>query len=870
MLGETAHLTTQLDLNDGLTPGLSRAKGAVAGFDRTANQSLARVQKGAGEVGRGLIRVGAVAATVAAVGLAGAAKAAIDFEDAFAGVRKTVDEADLRKAGMSFEGLARDFRNMALEIPIAATEFARLGETAGALGVRAKDIKEFARVTALMGVTTNLSADAAADAFGRIGTILGLTGKEYTELADSIVALGNAGASTESEITEITKRFAAEAKAMGLAKEQIVGLASATASLGFAPERGGTALARVFGNLSTNISTANAKGKALSKELGIPIKELQRDIDQGKGLPIFLNLLKEIRGMKPTEAARFLKDIGVTNVSDRTIFRNMAANLPFVNEQLEIATKATGALTEEAQKRFDTVRSKFQLLKNAGIEAGITLGEGFAPALGRAATRLSTWIKNNRHELVGLGRDIGAAIDGIDWDRVMGAVKTLVGLFKSAWDIIKQIPPELAAMGLGAIGLNKISGGLLGSGISNIVGGLAGAATKGALGRVPGLGRFVAQPVYVTNWNEAGLAGAGGQAGQVTAGGFLKGALRLGAGVGIGLAAQMVGDQLGGTQGEIVNSMGIVAGALVTGGPVLAALAAISLGIEKVWTVAGQISEGQAENRTKARDVGGNMAEANKNLVNMTRLMKETQGFDRDLLKTFNATELGDALKNASDALVNGADTAAKREGGIKTLESALAQATEYGWTQVADHLRANIERLRKGEGGQGERNASMVRAVAAGAAAGVTRGMKKSAKDDDDKAFRKVIDHLKQVDSHKGNERLFGRSSDRLAERVARAMRSTGDKSDRVVRQVIRQLEREQKRALNAGHTKLARNLGRDINVMKNVLGRKTDTSNQRLNTIANKDTSVAVTVPVTTSVSIRDVQRTTTTSARYGMQAI
>ena len=70
-------------------------------FSATANRvvgSLNRIQGAAGQVGRGvgqlgagLARVGAVAATVAAGGLIAAAKAAIDFEDAFAGVRKTAD-----------------------------------------------------------------------------------------------------------------------------------------------------------------------------------------------------------------------------------------------------------------------------------------------------------------------------------------------------------------------------------------------------------------------------------------------------------------------------------------------------------------------------------------------------------------------------------------------------------------------------------------------------------------------------------------------------------------------------------------------------------------------------------------------------------
>ena len=354
-IAETAHLVTQLDLRDGLSSGLATARRNVTAFGRQVDADVARIGKGVGQVGRGLARVGVIAGGAVAVGLGAAAKAAIDYEDAFAGVRKTVQATPAELDAMS-----RRFRDLATEIPISAVEFARLGEAAGALGVRKQDITEFTRVTALMGVTTNLSSDAAADAFGRIGTILGLTGKQYTQLADTIVNLGNKGASTESEITEIMKRFAAEGKAAGLATTEIAGLGSAVASLGFAPERGGTALARVFANMGTNISLANAKGQEFSRLTGRSIRELQRDLDQGRGLDVFMDVLKAIRGMTPTEANRALRALGVTNQSDRTIFRTMSQQLPFINDQLKTAADSTGALSQEAEKRFDTVKSKLE------------------------------------------------------------------------------------------------------------------------------------------------------------------------------------------------------------------------------------------------------------------------------------------------------------------------------------------------------------------------------------------------------------------------------------------------------------------------------------------------------------------------------
>lgn len=539
-LAETARLAVRIDLEGNASKGLTGLSKQVGSLDR----GFGKASKGVGQLGAGFAKAGAkIAVGLGAAGV-GVAKLAIDFEDAFAGIRKTVNEQELKDAGLTFEDLEQSIRKMATTIPISATELARLGETAGALGVGVKDIDEFIEVTAKLGVTTNLTADEAADAFGRIGTILDLTGDDYEELADSIVALGNAGASTESEITEITKRFAAQAKQAGLSKEEMVGLASVTASLGFEPERGGTALARVFANMATNIATANKKGQIFSKIVGQPIGELQDKIDKGQGLPIFIDFLKELKTLSPTQAAKALKGIGVTNQSDRAIFIAMADQLPEVNRQLEIAKNATGALGEEAQKRFNTVASKIAVFKNNLVEAGITIGEGMLEPLGRATEKLTAFLQQDatKSELANIGKEIGEAIDGIDWDQVLKAGKSMVGVFKSAlsfakqlFDIFNSLPTELKGALVGGVALDKLSGGLLHQGAGNLLGGL----TQGLAARAPGVGKLFAQPVFVTNWPMGGLGGgggilggAGGKAGRL--GGFIRGlggaALTVGAG----------------------------------------------------------------------------------------------------------------------------------------------------------------------------------------------------------------------------------------------------------------------------------------------------------------------------------------------------
>jgi TP901 family phage tail tape measure protein len=395
-LAETAELAVRISLKDDLSRGLTGLTSKV----RKLDSGLGRAGKGVGQLGTGFARAGIAVGGAAVLGLGAAAKAAIDFEDAFAGIRKTVDESDLKAAGLTFEDLERSIRDMATTIPIAATELAAIGETAGALGVGVKDIDDFVNVVARLGVTTDLSSEMAAEALGKVGTILGLTGDEYETFADTLVHLGNVGASTESEIIEVTKRFAAMGKQAGLTNDEILGLASAASSLGIEPEAAGSALSRIFSNMATEIANGTKKGKAFAKITGDSLDELRDKINKGDSLGILQETLEGIAGLSRTEAASVLKALGITNVRDRNAILLMAQNLGFVKETLDESRQSVGALSEESSKRFDTIASKIQLLKNNFVEAGIAIGEGMLPALGRAADELSAFLKQpgNKNE----------------------------------------------------------------------------------------------------------------------------------------------------------------------------------------------------------------------------------------------------------------------------------------------------------------------------------------------------------------------------------------------------------------------------------------------------------------------------------------
>ncbi|HEO3908957.1 TPA: phage tail tape measure protein, partial [Streptococcus agalactiae] len=116
-------------------------------------------------------------------------KAASDFESAFAGVKKTVDEVrdSNGKVIYSYDMLSKGIRNMSKQIPASTTEISHVAEAAGQLGIKTKDVLNFTRVMIDMGKSTNLSSEEAATALARFANITQLDPSKYSNLGSSIV-----------------------------------------------------------------------------------------------------------------------------------------------------------------------------------------------------------------------------------------------------------------------------------------------------------------------------------------------------------------------------------------------------------------------------------------------------------------------------------------------------------------------------------------------------------------------------------------------------------------------------------------------------------------------------------------------------------
>lgn len=317
-----------------------------------------------------------------AVGAGLAVKAAIDWESAFTGVRKTVNATEAQYASME-----RGIRNMSLHIPVAATELAGIAEAAGQLGVERKSILSFTRTIADLGVSTNLAGEEGATTLARFANITQMPQSQFRRLGSTIVALGNAGASTESDIAAMGLRIAAAGNFVGMTEPQILGIANALSSVGIEAEAGGTSASQAIKVINSAVAEGGKKLASFadianmgSKQFAAAwtkdpasaltswIEGLARLKDEGKDVPALLNDLDpKLRG---------------TRVQD-TLLRAAGAGALF-RESLSLGAKAweeNNALSREAGKRYKTVASQLQILKNKIFDAGVSLGQELLPSL---------------------------------------------------------------------------------------------------------------------------------------------------------------------------------------------------------------------------------------------------------------------------------------------------------------------------------------------------------------------------------------------------------------------------------------------------------------------------------------------------------
>ena len=339
---------------------------------------------------------GVTAPIVAGAGLV--VKAAIDYESAFAGVKKTVDET----ATVSYQKLSDGIRQMAKELPASAVEIANVAEVAGQLGIKTEDILSFSRTMIDMGESTNLSAEEAATAIAKIANIMGLTSDEYSKFGAAVVDLGNNFATTEKDIVMMANRLAAGGKLAGLTAPEILGLATAMSSVGIEAEAGGTAMTQTLtaiGNAVALTTKDSVDDLALiAKVAGTTSEEFQQAWKEkpAEALQSFIKGLNTAHE-KGANVDAILMKLGMTGVRQGNMLKSLALSSDKMSAAVQRSNQAwkeNTALTNEANKRYETTESQLRMFKNQLTDIAIEFGGPLVKALREGLNAAKPWIEN--------------------------------------------------------------------------------------------------------------------------------------------------------------------------------------------------------------------------------------------------------------------------------------------------------------------------------------------------------------------------------------------------------------------------------------------------------------------------------------------
>lgn len=329
-----------------------------------------------------------------------AVKAAIDYESAFAGVKKTVDGTP-----QQFAQLSTSIREMAKEMPSSAVEIAHVAEAAGQLGVPIGAIKDFSKTMINLGVSTNLSSEEAASSIAKIGNIMQVSGKDLgtwsAHFGSSLVDLGNHFSTTERDIVEMTNRLAAGGKLAGLTTPEILGLATAMSSVGIEAEAGGTAMNQTLTGIGKAVAGvgkgASSKLKLIAQTAGMTAEQFSTAWKQkpAEALQAFIKGLQRAHD-EGKNMDGILSDLGMKGIRQGNMLKSLASASDKMSEAVNrsnLAWKENNALTNEASKRYETTESQLKIFKNKLTDIAIEFGGPLLKALNSGLDAAKPWLQ---------------------------------------------------------------------------------------------------------------------------------------------------------------------------------------------------------------------------------------------------------------------------------------------------------------------------------------------------------------------------------------------------------------------------------------------------------------------------------------------
>lgn len=361
-----------LSLIDNVSAPARRINSVMAGFQKQQLGMLAAL-RGAG----GFLALGG-GFLAASAGISGTAGAAIEFEEAFANVRKV-----LNGSNEQLENIRRSIIGMSKDLPIAASGIAEIYAAAGQSNIPIQEMNKFAEMVAKVSTAWDVPVAETGDALAKIKTQLNLGVTEVGLFADSLNHLANNTAANAPNLLEYTSRVAATGEMFGFSAQETLAFGGAMISAGAESEVAATSF-RNMGRALTIGSRATNLHRTAYKRLGLDAVKVAKNM-QKNALGTTLDVIEKIQELPEWErismASALFGDEARALMPAINNSAELRRQLGLVGDQANYA----GSAFNEYIIRANTTGNVLTILRNKFADLFRGIGDNMLPGIKEAA-----------------------------------------------------------------------------------------------------------------------------------------------------------------------------------------------------------------------------------------------------------------------------------------------------------------------------------------------------------------------------------------------------------------------------------------------------------------------------------------------------
>lgn len=346
------------------------------------------------------------------------AGSALEFESAFADVRKVLNGTDEQ-----LENVRRQIIGMSKELPIAATGIAEIYAAAAQANIPINEISKFSEMVAKVSTAWEVPVAETGQALAEIKNQLNMGVEQVGLFADSLNHLSNNTAANAPRLLEYTKRVAATGEMFGFSAQETLAFGGAMIAAGGESEVAATSF-RNMGNALTSGATATKSQRSAFKRLGLDAVKTSKNM-QKNAIKTTIDVIDRIANLPEAER------ISVA----RMLFGNEArALMPLINNSTELRRQLglvgdqanyAGSAFKEYVTRADTTGNVLQILNNKVQDVFRSMGDRMLPTIKEAALAFGE-VLDSLGERVSIFDRMETAIQGFAQGLGYGGVREVI------------------------------------------------------------------------------------------------------------------------------------------------------------------------------------------------------------------------------------------------------------------------------------------------------------------------------------------------------------------------------------------------------------------------------------------------------------